>query len=134
MIGIASNSRHDWLVEHWVKHVLYGDGLADRLGEMQIDAFIDNYGADDVKLALDLGIAKGRINTIADFAAAHQFGVKTDGGQAGKSAEAWAELDGLIASGELEVSVSKTFPLSEVRAAYKLVGQGHPLGKIVLLA
>lgn len=84
-------------------------------------------------MALDLGIAKERINTIADFAAARQFGVKSDGGQVVKSAAVLAELAGLIASGELEVPISATFPLSKVRAAFKQVEQGHTLGKIVLL-
>ena len=44
-----------------------------------------------------------------------------------------AELAELIASGELEVPITATFPLDEVREAYKLVEQGHTLGKIVLL-
>ena len=133
VIGIASNSKHDWLVEHGVNHVPYGEGLAGRLREMEIDAFIDNYGQGYVKMALDLGIPKERINTIADFAAARQYGVKSDGGQAVKSAAVLAELAGLIASGELEVPISATFPLSKVRAAFKQVEQGHTLGKIVLL-
>ena len=116
-----------------MNHVPYGEGLAGRLREMEIDAFIDNYGKGYVKMALDLGIPKERINTIADFAAARQYGVKSDGGQAVKSAAVLAELAGLIASGELEVPISATFPLSKVRAAFKQVEQGHTLGKIVLL-
>jgi NADPH:quinone reductase-like Zn-dependent oxidoreductase len=133
VIGIASPSKHDWLVEHGVKHIPYGEGLAGHLRETEIDAFIDNYGGGYVKMALDLGIAKERINTIADFAAARQYGVKSEGGQAGRSAEVLAELAGMIASGELEVPISATFPLNKIREAFKLVEQGHTLGKIVLL-
>jgi NADPH:quinone reductase-like Zn-dependent oxidoreductase len=44
-----------------------------------------------------------------------------------------AELAGLIAAGELEVPVAATFPLGQVREAYRRLAQGHILGKIVLL-
>ena len=50
----------------------YGDGLANRLREAAIDAFIDTYGQGYVKIAPELGVAPDRINTIIDFAAAKQ--------------------------------------------------------------
>ena len=46
-----------------------------------VDAFIDTYGDGYVELALALGVAAGRIDTIVDFAAAAKHGVKTEGGQ-----------------------------------------------------
>jgi NADPH:quinone reductase len=48
---------------------------------------------------------------------------------------AWSrpELAGLIAARELEVPIAATFPLAQVREAYRLLAQGHVLGKIVLL-
>jgi NADPH:quinone reductase-like Zn-dependent oxidoreductase len=133
VIGIASESKREWLAEHEVKHIPYGEGLSDRLRGLEIDAFIDNYGGGYVKLANELGIAKERINTIADFAAARTYGVKAEGGQTVRSAAVLAELAELIASGELEVPITATFPLNEVRAAFKLLERGHTLGKIVLL-
>lgn len=45
-----------------------------------------------------------------------------------------AELAGLIDAGELEVPVAATFPLAQVRDAYRLLAPGHVRGKIVLLA
>jgi NADPH:quinone reductase-like Zn-dependent oxidoreductase len=86
-----------------------------------------------VKLAIELGVAADRINTIIDFAAAQQYGVKVDGSQAALNAAVLAELAGLVAAGELEVPIAATFPLADVSAAFKLLEQGHTRGKIVLL-
>ncbi len=43
-----------------------------------VDAFIDTYGDGYVELALALGVAAKRIDTIVDFAVAAKHGVKTD--------------------------------------------------------
>jgi hypothetical protein len=67
-----------------VTPVAYGDGVADRIraaAPSGVDAFIDTHGDGFVELALALGVAAGRIDTIADYAAAQKHGVKTDGGQ-----------------------------------------------------
>lgn len=133
VIGIAGPANHDWLTAHGVTLVAYGDSLADRLREAGIDAFIDSHGGGYVKLAIELGVARDRINTIIDFAAAQQYGVKTEGSQAAKNAAVLAELAGLVAAGELEVPIAATFPLADVREAFKLLEQGHTRGKIVLL-
>jgi NADPH:quinone reductase-like Zn-dependent oxidoreductase len=44
-----------------------------------------------------------------------------------------AELAGLIADGSLEVPIAATYPLEQVREAFRALEQDHPLGKIVLL-
>jgi NADPH:quinone reductase-like Zn-dependent oxidoreductase len=98
-----------------------------------VDAFVDTYGAQYVELALDLGVAPSRIDTIANFEAVARFGVKGDGSAAGSSASVLAELAGLIAAGELEVPIAATFPLDRVQDAYRRLAEGHLLGKIVLL-
>jgi hypothetical protein len=66
--------------------VAYGGSLADRLRDAGIDAFIDTHGRGYVKLAIELGVAQDRINTIIDFAAAQQYGVKAEGSQAALNA------------------------------------------------
>jgi NADPH:quinone reductase-like Zn-dependent oxidoreductase len=59
-----------------------------------IHAFIDTHGGGSVKLALALGVAIERIDTIADFAAAAKYGVKTEpGSKATPGAEVLAELE-----------------------------------------
>jgi NADPH:quinone reductase-like Zn-dependent oxidoreductase len=135
VIGIAGTANHDWLAAHGVKPLAYGEGLAGRLRETggRIDAFIDTYGDGYVRLAVELGVDTQRIDTIIDFAAAEQYGVKAEGNGAASTIEVLAELARLAASGELEVPVAATFPLEEVRAAYELLERGHTHGKIVLL-
>jgi NADPH:quinone reductase-like Zn-dependent oxidoreductase len=135
VIGIASRANHAWLAGHGVKPVEYGDGLAERLRETaaRIDAFIDTHGDGYVKLALDLGVDAKRIDTIIDFAAAAEYGVKAEGNGAADTIEVVSDLANLVARGELEVPIAATFPLDEVREAFELVEQGHAHGKVVLL-
>jgi NADPH:quinone reductase-like Zn-dependent oxidoreductase len=133
VIGIASPANRDWLTAHGVEPIAYGEGLADRLRKAGIDAFIDAHGSGYVKLAIELGVVRDRINTIADFAAVQEYGVKAEGTQEARNAAVLAELAALVASGELEVPIAATYPLDDVRAAFKLLEQGHTRGKIVLL-
>ena len=135
VIGLAGADNHDWLADHGVIPVAYGDGVADRIRHAapKVDAFIDTYGADYVQLALELGVSPARIDTIVNFAAVGDYGVKAEGNAAGASAAVLAELAGLIAAGQLEVPVAATFPLADVRAAYRLLARGHIRGKIVLI-
>jgi NADPH:quinone reductase-like Zn-dependent oxidoreductase len=133
VIGIASPANHPWLVVHGVKPESYGADLAERLRETRIDAFIDAHGGGYVKLAVELGVPRSRIQTIIDFAAVREYGVKAEGSNAARNASVLAELATLIASGDLEVPIAATFPLDQVQAAFSLLGQGHIRGKIVLL-
>jgi len=134
VIGLASPANHEWLAGHGVIPVPYGDGAADRIRQAagKIDAFIDTFGAGYVQLALELGVGPSRIDTIADFDAIAEYGVKGDGNAAGASAATLAELAALIASGQLEVPIAATFPLSQVQDAYRELASGHVRGKIVL--
>jgi hypothetical protein len=82
-----------------------------------------------VNLAIELGVPKDRIDTIIDFAAAQQYGVKTEGSQEGRNARILAELAGLVAEGKLDVPVAATFPRADVRAAFPAAGAGAYAGK-----
>jgi NADPH:quinone reductase-like Zn-dependent oxidoreductase len=134
VIGLASEPHHDWLRSKGVVPVTYGDGVADRIraAAPKTDAFIDTFGAGYVRLAVDLGISPDRIDTIADFAAVQEYGVKAEGNAAGASASTLAALAELVAAGKLEVPIAATFPLEAVRDAYRQLEQGHTRGKIVL--
>ncbi|HBW18149.1 MAG: NADP-dependent oxidoreductase [Streptosporangiaceae bacterium] len=136
VVGLASEAGHDWLTGHGVIPVSYGEGAADRIREAaggKIDAFIDAFGAGYVQLALELGVRPERIDTIANFSAVEQYGVKAEGSAAGASASVLAELAAMIAAGQLEIPVAATFPLSQVQDAYRRLAEGHVIGKIVLL-
>jgi NADPH:quinone reductase-like Zn-dependent oxidoreductase len=136
VIGLASEPNHEWLRGHGVVAVTYGDGVADRIREAApggVDAFIDTIGGGYVELALELGVAPDRIDTIADFAAPAKYGVKADGNAAGASAETLAELAALVDDGALEVPIAATYPLERVRDAYTELERNHTRGKIVLV-
>jgi NADPH:quinone reductase-like Zn-dependent oxidoreductase len=136
VIGLASEPNHGWLRDHGVIPVSYGDGVADRIREAadgSADALIDTVGGDYVKLGLELGVAPERIDTIVDFAAVGEHGVKAEGNAAGASAEVLAELAGLIDEGALEIPIAASYPLQQVRDAYTELERNHTRGKIVLV-
>ena len=136
VIGLASESNHAWLADHGVAGVAYGDGVGDRIRVAApggVDAFIDTFGGGYVDLALGLGVEKDRVNTIIDFAAAARTGVKGEGMAGSANAQVLGELAKLVAAGELDVPVAASYPLTEVRAAYRQLMQRHTRGKIVLL-
>jgi len=136
VIGLAGESKHGWLRSHDVVPVLYGDGVEDRIRAAApdgVDAFLDLVGGGYVELALTLGVAPDRIDTIADFEAVSKHGVKGEGSAAGTGASTLAELAADVANGSLEVPIAATYPLEQVRDAYAELEQGHTLGKIVLL-
>jgi NADPH:quinone reductase-like Zn-dependent oxidoreductase len=136
VIGLASESNYEWLKSHGAIPVAYGDGVADRIraaAPTGVDAFIDTHGDGYVELALALGVAAERIDTIVDYAAAAKHGVKTDGGsEAGPGAKVLAELADLIADGHLEVPIANVYPLAHVREAYTELERRHTHGKIIL--
>jgi NADPH:quinone reductase-like Zn-dependent oxidoreductase len=135
VIGIAGAGNADWLREQGVEPVTYGDGLADRLRAAApdgVDAFVDTFGDGYVALALELGVAADRIDTIIDFQAAAEHGVKADGSMAATSASVLAELAALLADGSLTIPIAATYPLDQVRAAYTELADRHTRGKIVL--
>ncbi len=135
VIGLASESNHQWLSDHGVTPLDYGDGVAERIRAVcadGVDAFIDTFGGGYVELALELRVQPQRIDTIIDFQAAQRHGVRTDGSAAGASAQVLAELAGLIAAGELEVPIAHVYPLERVQDAYRELERRHTRGKIVL--
>jgi NADPH:quinone reductase-like Zn-dependent oxidoreductase len=136
VIGLAGEHNHDWLRRHDIVPVRYGDGQADRIREAaggKIDAFIDTFGGGYVDLAIELGGAPERINTIIDYEAVQRLGVQAQGTHAIASATLLARLAALVADGSLEIPIARTFPLDQVRDAFRALADRHTHGKIVLL-
>ena len=135
VIGLASEPHHGWLRDHGAVPVSYGEGVEARIRDAAggaVDALIDTFGTGYVDLAISLGVAPERIDTIIDWPAAARHGAKTDGSAVGSSAAVLAELAQLIADGQLEIPIARTYPLERVRDAYRELERRHTLGKIVL--
>jgi NADPH:quinone reductase len=137
VLGIASPSNADWLRSHGAVPLPYGEGLAESLKAAApggtIDAFIDLFGPDYVQLAVDLGIPRDRIETIASFEKAQELGVKAEGSVTASTPEVLTEMAGLVASGAIEFPIAATYPLERVRDAFEELEQSHTHGKIVLI-
>ena len=136
VLGIASAGNAGWLRAHRVVPVAYGDGLAGRLRDAApdgVDAFIDLFGPEYVQLAVDLGVAPERIETIIAFEKAAEVGAKTEGSMDASTPAVLTEMADLIASGAIDFQIAATYPLDSVAAAYEQVEQRHTRGKVVLL-
>jgi NADPH:quinone reductase-like Zn-dependent oxidoreductase len=135
VLGIASPESADFLRSVGVEPVAYGDGLADFLRERVpagINAFIDLFGGGYIELAVSLGVAVDRIDTITDFAAAQKFGTKTDGSGAASTRETLAGVANLIAWGEIVMPLTAIYPFAALRDAYTELARRKARGKIVL--
>jgi NADPH:quinone reductase-like Zn-dependent oxidoreductase len=136
VLGIAGPGNADWLREHGVTPIAYGDGLAQRLREAApngIDAFIDLFGPDYVELAVELGVAPDRIDTIISFQKAGEVGAKTEGSAEASTREVLTEIAELVSSGKVDFDIAATFPLDQVKDAYEVLEHRHTHGKIVLV-
>jgi NADPH:quinone reductase len=136
VIGIASQANHAWLLAHGITPVAYGDGLEARVRAAApdgVDAFIDTYGPEYVELAIALGVAPRRIDTIASFELAAEVGARTAGSADGSTPATMTALAELAATGRLDVPIAATYPLERVQDAFAELEQRHTRGKIVLI-
>jgi NADPH:quinone reductase len=136
VLGIASEANAGWLTAHGAVPVEYGDGLATRLRAQApdgIDAFIDLHGPEYLDLAVDLGVARDRIETIISYSKAGELGTKSEGSTDASTPEVMQEMADLVSAGVIEIDIAGTYPLEEVAAAYAEQAKGHTAGKIVLL-
>ena len=136
VIGIASEPNHDWLRSHGVTPVSYGDDLRERIVELVpngVDAFIDLFGPQYVRLGVELGVPRDRIETIIAFDAAKEYGTRAEGSGDASTTEVLTEVAELVASGQIEVPIAATYPLERVKDAYDKLEKRHTRGKIVLI-
>ncbi len=134
-IGITSPQNEAFLRSVGAEHVSSGDGVEQRLRERVpsgIDAWIDLYGDGYVDIALKLGVAKHRINTIIDFAAAEKYDIKAEGSAEAGDAATLASLADLVAWGVVLFPIAAIYPFAAVHDAYRELGKRKAHGKIVL--
>jgi NADPH2:quinone reductase len=143
VIATASPARHEFLRTLGGVPVAYGPGLADRVraaAPAGVDVALDLIGTDEaVDVSLELVADRARIVTIVAIGRAAAAGIRALGGAPGADpgteirAAARPELARLASEGQLQVVVSKTFPLSRVADAHRAIITGHTVGKIALI-
>lgn len=136
VIGVSSQRNHEFLRGLGVEPVAYGEGLRDALRALApdgVDAMVDTYGGGYVALARELGVPGHRINTIIDFAEVGRDGVQGEGTAAASTTSMLRFLAALAQTGELTLEIAATYPLEQVRDAFRRVEQRHTRGKVVLM-
>ncbi|WP_353808297.1 NADP-dependent oxidoreductase [Agromyces sp. SYSU T00194] len=140
VIGTASAANAEKVSGVGAEHVVYGDGLADRVRALApggVDAAIDAAGtAEALEVSLALVHSPERIATLAPGKPAQEAGVHISAGMRPDSiarrGPLRATILGLAAEGALELPIAATYPLVEAKDALRLVASGHPGGKVVL--
>ncbi len=136
VIGTAGAADQDALIARGIRAVVYGDGVQDRIRQDApngIDAFLDTHGAGQADLAIALGVAPERIDSIIDFASGRRLGIRNQGMyQLPDIRSTVLEFAQRVASGDIELPVRAAFPLERVRDAYEALSTAPGLGKIVL--
>jgi NADPH:quinone reductase-like Zn-dependent oxidoreductase len=136
VVGLASADHHDWLREKGVTPVTYGEGAIQRILAATpdgIDAFIDLFGPEYIDLAVQLDVPPEKIETIISWERAEEIGAKAEGSSTASTPEILGEMAELVAAGKIEVPITATYPLDEVREAFEQLEDRHTLGKIVLI-
>ena len=135
VIGTAGDANAAFLRSLGIQPVRHGEGLLERIRGLApggVDAYLDNFGAGNVEVAIQLGVAPDRVNTIIDIAAAARYGVRSDAQAQADSTSVWEELAELVEAGRLNVPIQSVYPLERVRDAYDELAERHTRGKIVL--
>lgn len=136
VIGIAGPDNADRLQKFGVRPVSYGTDVAEKIreaaGGRPIDAFIDAFGSRYIDLALALGVSPQRVTTVVDYQAAKEKGVKALGTANAGGGSGLRTLADLTASGDLAVPIAAAYPLAAVQAAYHVLAETRPFGRIVL--
>lgn len=133
VIGTASPSNHEFLRSLGVTPVEYGPGLVDRVQAIAHPTWMqDCQGRESIDAGLKLGIPADHICSIVDHAAVAELGLASPG-RYERSSATLAHLAELLATGKLVLPVAQTFPLDEVREAFRQLETRHISGKLVIL-
>jgi NADPH:quinone reductase len=140
VIGTTSAANRGVVADMGGTPVEYGEGLLERILSLtdRVDAAIDCVGTDEaVDVSEDLVADRDRIVTIAAMPRARAEGFRFVGGAMPDSAtfrdSARAGLVALAGSGELRMPSVRTFPFADAPDALRLLGSGHPGGKLALV-
>lgn len=136
VIGTAATGDFPALRDIGVTPVEYGDGVDGRIraaAPSGVDAFLDTHGGGQAELAISLGVAPARVDSIIDFAAGSRLGIQNQGMyQLSDMRAAIVEFAALVDSGAVIIPIRARFPLDGVREAYRALEHSPGVGKIVL--
>lgn len=133
VIGTASDENHDYLAKRGIIPVAYGDGLVERIRAAApgpVTVVFDHHGRETIEAAIELGVDRSRINTIAMDPA--EYGVQRVG-RGPINTDTLEKLAALVVDGSLVVEIEAVFPLEEIVEAYERLEAGHVRGKIVVV-
>jgi NADPH:quinone reductase-like Zn-dependent oxidoreductase len=136
VVGTAAEADLARLTALGVTAVRYGDGWAGRVraaAPAGVDAVFDTSGAGLLPDAIALAGDAARVITIADESAPSR-GVRFAGQDpADRAPEALPELAAMLAAGELDLPLWRSYPLTEAARAHADLDAHRNHGKIVLL-
>ncbi|MFT3716556.1 MAG: zinc-binding dehydrogenase [Gordonia sp. (in: high G+C Gram-positive bacteria)] len=140
VVGTAGPGRQDAVTRFGGIAVPYGPGLAQRVraaAPADVVAALDAAGTGEATaVSLDLVADRDRILTVAAPQDAKRHGfVAVSGAQPASAAyrdSVRGPLLDLLAAGELEVPLARSFPLEQAQDALRLVASGGAHGKVVL--
>jgi NADPH2:quinone reductase len=142
VIGTAGERNHAYVRSLGGTPVTHGPGLADRVRGLApdgIDAAIDAVGSDEaIDASLELVADPARIVSIAAFGRGDD-GITLIGGGPGADPgtelrdAARLDLAKRAGSGELRVTVARTYPLAEAPDALRDIQAGRTRGKLIVV-
>lgn len=131
VLGTASESSFDYLRALGAEPVKYGEGLRERVRALTetrgVTAAADLFGTDTALLALELGVAPGRISLIAG----QLPGLTTVAGFQAVPGTL-EQIASAIAEGTIRVPIAATYPMARIREAVARQASRHVQGKIVV--
>lgn len=128
-IGVASETKREWVESLGARFVASGDAFADQVSTT-VDAIFDLVGGDTLRAAAPSVKTAAAIVSVADPATASALG--GSGVVRDRSAAAFARLAELASSGIVRPRIEHRFPLERAGEALALVEAGHCVGKVVI--
>lgn len=136
VIGTASPANHDYLRTLGAEPVAYGAGMKERIRAIApqgVDVALDIAGSGVLPALIELAGGAQNVVTLADFDGAKEHGVRFSNGFHGHSFHALTSIGELIEAGRFWLPVERTFPLTAIAEAHRILEHGHVRGRLVLV-
>jgi NADPH:quinone reductase-like Zn-dependent oxidoreductase len=133
VVGVASESKKDFVESLGAVHVPSGPDLAERVRAAApdgVDAVFDLVGGEVLEAAATLPAEAAKVITGADRETAAKLG--GSGVERARTAAVLDAVANLAVDGKLRPFVTRTFPLDRAGEALRTVEDGHARGKIVI--